>query len=247
MGYEPDSVSNARWENIYKAHYAPISGATLSSAYQAMVTAGKIMPNIICQFQPGGTDAAFLPEMCLSNPTLFGFLDIKRFINSDQADPDSDIMSFVSYAKALEKGETTFTKRTPLQVAADIRVLASETLSLVKDVRDHLTDSEKSDKVFASHLLDQEMFATLGNYYADKFEGAMELRIFNDTKEESHRAKSVEVLTHGVDVWKTYASLWEGRFKKERMPRHGFIDPSSYTATVEKDVETASKWKPRKY
>ena len=247
MGYEPDSVSNQRWEEIYKAHYSAVSPSALTNAYKAMVTAGKIMPNIICQFQPGGTDAAFLPEMCLSNPTLFGFLDIKRFINSDQADPDSDIMSFAAYAKALQEGQTTFTKRTPLQVAADIRSLASQTLELLQDVREHLSEEEKADKVFASHLLDQEMFATLGNYYADKFEGAMELRIFNDSKEEAHRAKSVEALTHGVEVWKNYASLWEGRFKKERMPRHGFIDPSSCTATVEKDVETAAKWKPRKY
>ena len=246
MGYEPDSVSNERWEQIYQEHYG-IGLEASKNAYMAMVTAGKVMPNIICTFQPGGTDAAFLPEMCSSHPTLFGFLEIKRFVNSDQADPDSDVMSFAEYAKRVKNGETKFDKRTPLDVANSLREIATQTLSYVEEARKKLTEEEKKNVDFELNLKSQELFALLAKYYADKFEGAVTLRQYNDTKDETLKTKAVEILTKGVESWKAYASAYSSLFKVERLPRHGLIDPNAFTAKVEDDVTTASKWRPRNY
>lgn len=243
MGYEPDSVSNQDWENLYVHHY-DVGSEAAKLGYQAMTTAGKIMPNIICQYQPGGTDAAFLPEMCSSNPTLFGFLDIKRFINSDQADPDSDIMSFAEYAQRINAGETSFAKRTPLEVAQELNRLADETINLVKQARE---TAKTEDIAFLEHLKDQETFALLARYYADKFNGAVALRRYNDTSDETYKTQAVDYLTKGVEDWKAFAALWFSRFKVERLPRHGIIDPNAFTSEVEKDVQTASKWRHRDY
>ena len=243
MGYEPDSVSNEQWESIYLKHYN-VPEEAARNGYKAMTTAGKVMPNVICQFQPGGTDAAFLPEMCASNPTLFGFLDIKRFINSDQADPDGDILSFAEYAKALQAGQTSFTKRTPFDVAKDLNDLADRTIGYVNAARAAMNGA---DSAFEEHLKDQECFAYLARYYADKFAGAMNLRIYNDTENASYQSKAVENLTKGLEDWKAYAGLFSSRFKPERMPRHGYIDPNEFTEVVEKDIKTASTWRPRSY
>ncbi|MCR5492029.1 MAG: hypothetical protein K6F32_07880, partial [Bacilli bacterium] len=243
MGYEPDGISNERWAKIYAANY-DVPAEAAEYGYKAMVAAGKVMPNVICQYQPGGTDAAFLPEMCTSHPTLGGFLDVKRFINSTTADPDGDIYSFSEYAKLFAAGETNLTKRTPFDVAEDLRELADETLGYTSAARAAVTEA---DLYFENHLLDQDMFAYLARYYADKFAGVMNLRLFNDTKDESYRTKAVEILTQGLEDWKVYAAAYVSRFKTERLPRHGVITPNDYTAVVQDDIDTAKNWKCRTY
>ena len=118
FAYNPE-ITNETWQKIVENHYRDVNTKIVDLAWKAMNIAGKIMPNIICQFAPGGTDAAFLPEMCTSHPTLGGFLGVKKMINSNLADPDGDIYSFSEYANLLNSGETNLTKRTPFDVAND--------------------------------------------------------------------------------------------------------------------------------
>ncbi len=244
MAYNPE-ISDDTWTKIVEDHYEDVKNVkAVDATYEAMKIASEIMPNVICQFTPSGTDAAFLPEMCLSNPTLKGFYDIKQFVNSDQADPDGDIYSFKEYAKLFAAGEKNLTKRTPFQVADDLRKIASNTLEKV----DEATGLVGSSSVALTNiLLDQKIMALLGKYYAQKFEAGMALRLYNDTDDKTYQTQAVEALTKAVDIWKEYAALWSSRFKVERLPRHGVIDPNSFTETVEKDVTTASNWKKKNY
>ena len=202
------------------------------------------MPNIICQFAPGGTDPAFLPEMCTSHPTLGGFLGVKKMINSNLADPDGDIYSFSEYANLLNNGATKLEKRTPFDVANDLRTLSSEVL---KDVEAALNKLKGKNTELENLLLDQKLFAYLGNYYADKFEGTMNLRIYNDTKDTNYQEKAIKNLESALENWKLYANLFSSRFKEERLPRHGVINPNSFTADVMEDINTAKTWKCRTY
>ena len=243
MGYNPD-ISDETWGKIVLDHYEDVDDSIVKSTYESMNIASNIMPNVICQYSPSGTDAAFLPEMCLSNPTLFGFFDIKRFVNSDQADPDGDIMSFAEYAKALERGETTFSKRTPFEVADELRSLSQRTLDIVNPTLEKIGETNAEIK---NLLLDQKCFALIGHYYAQKFEAGMNLRLYNDTEDKNYQDKAITALQIGVGVWKEYAALYTSRFIKERLPRHGLIDPNSYTAIVEKDISIVQKWVKRNY
>ncbi len=239
------TMTNERWQKIVEDHYEDdgVKAETVDKVYDAMKKASPIMPNIISSYAPGGTDAAFLPEMCWSNPTLFGFLDIKRFVNSDLADPDGDKLSIAEYAKALANGETKFDKKTPFEVADLLRQEAEETLNAVAAVEGEVS----SNKALTNILLDQKCMAYLGEYYAQKFEGAMNLRLYNDTGEKTYQEKAVAALQKGLEVWKQYASLYSSRFVVERLPRHGVIDPNSCTETVEKDISIVQKWVKKNY
>lgn len=243
FAYNPE-ITNETWQKIVENHYRDVKTEIVDLAWKAMNTAGKIMPNIICQFAPGGTDAAFLPEMCTSHPTLGGFLGVKKMINSNLADPDGDIYSFSEYANLLSSGVTKLEKRTPFDVANDLRTLSSEVL---KDVEAALNKLKGKNTELENLLLDQKLFAYLGNYYADKFEGTMNLRIYNDTKDTNYQEKAIKNLESALENWKLYANLFSSRFKEERLPRHGVINPNNLTAAVTEDINTAKTWKCRTY
>jgi len=245
FSYNPN-LTNDWMEKLYLDHYEDLPEANVKAAWRAMNIAGKVLPNVISTYSPGGTDAAFLPEMCTSNPTLFGFLDIKRFINNDTADPDGDVISFAAYAKILqEKGSVPDGKRTPFDVAKDLRELATQVEAAVAEARNGI-DATKN-KEFDQQMLDQTSFALLAKYYAEKFDAAMNLRIYNDTLDTSYQDKSVANLTTAKNIWAEYAKLFLSRFKVERLARHGIIDPNEFAKDVEKDISIAKKWTPRDY
>ncbi len=243
FGYNPN-MEVSYWDKIVEDHYEGVKKDLVSRSWKVMNKAAKVMPLVICSYAPGGTDAAFLPEMCSSNPTLFGFLDIKRFINADSADPDGDIYSIAEYARMVKEGNTDLKKKTPFQVASELRSIAAEVKLEVDAIRVEL----KNENVALDNLLqDQLGFAHIANYYAEKFEGAMNLRLYNDSEDTTKRDLAVKNLEKALEVWNGYSDYYLARFKVERLPRHGVIDPSAFTTTVEKDIKTAKNWSPRSY
>lgn len=245
--YNPDGMSNEYWEKLFIDHYEDtgIAKENLSYAWKAMTTAGKILPDIIQTYSPGGTDAAFLPEMCTSNPTLFGFLEVKRFVNNDTSDPDSNVLSFAQYAKALKDKTDISGKRTPFDVANDLRRLASLVETDVQEARKGVDPSLSSE--FDNQMLDQSAFALLADYYSYKFDGAMNLRIYNDSSDKTYQDKAVEALTKAEVAWLKYADSFKARFIKERLPRHGVIDVDEFSKVVSKDISSAKKWVIKNY
>ena len=241
FAYNPDGMTNEYWYKLYKSHYKNIPDANVENAWKAMNEGAKAVPQVLQLHQPAGTDAAFLAELCWSNPTLFGFLDIKRFVNSDLADPDGDVMSIVQYVKAFESGKTSgFDKRTPLDVVARLREIDKNVKNFLELARKGF--DPKTNKIFHSQLLDQECFADMAAFYADHIEAAVNLRLYNDTHDESYKTKALTLAEHSVETWTTYATLWDSRFKVERIARHGVIDPIAMIEAVKKDIKTINNW-----
>ena len=95
-------------------------------------------------------------------------------------------------------------------------------------------------------VLDSTSFANLGKYYAAKYEGVLELRFYNDTKDTAHKDKAVAKLTEAVPHWEAYANDMIARYTDNvRLSRAGIFSFSDVTEEVKKDITDAQNWKPR--
>ena len=246
MGYDI-TLTNERLQDIYAAHYDEVSRADADTLFQAITTASKVIPQVNRQFWLD-TDCWY-PEMNYSAPSTFGYMDIKRYINNDQPMPDSGTMSFSEYADYLAAGEPGTDLQTPAQSAENLRRWGEEALELVSQLEqgkpEELTYGQKD---FYSAVKDQESVAYLALYYAEKFEGAIALRRFNDTEDEAYRTEAVEHLKAALEYWKSFAALFDEQYLPQQCGRlFSAPDPDELTAEVENDIALAEKWKPRRY
>lgn len=241
------TLDNDRFRDIYAAHYDQMDRAEVDKLFDAITTASKVIPQVNRQFWID-TDVWY-PEMNYSEPNTFGYLDIKRYINNDQPMPGSGTMSFAAYADYLAAGEPGTDLQTPAQSAANLRQWGQEVLALTEELeanRPEVLNDQQKD--FYSVVKDQESIAQLALFYAEKFEGVIALRQFNDTEEESFRALAVEHLTKSLDHWKEFASLFDEQYIPQQCGRlFSAPDPDALTAEVEGDIAAAEKWKPRRY
>ena len=158
-------------------------------------------------------------------------------------------MSFSAYADYLAGGESGTELQTPAESAANLRQWGEEILKLVAELEANKpAELTYQQKDFYSVLKDQESTAYLALYYAEKFEGVIALRQFNDTQDESFKTTAVEHLKAALEHWKTFAALFDEQYIPQQCGRlFSKPDPDALTAEVEKDISTAEKWKQRKY
>ena len=237
LSFNPDltdeylnKVLYSKFEGVAREHY--------DIAINALKEASMVIIRVNSQHCPGGTDSAWYPETCQSHPNLFGYLDVRRFVNSTAAAADGDVVSIGDYAKAIAQGTTTFEKYTPFENVDMLRKFSSKALEYVNQYKGLNVNNIKLNNI----VLDQESVAALGLYYADLFEGATNLRLYNDTKDTSYQDKAITLLTSAYDNWVKYANLFTARYKQERFARHGIVDPKAYNDAVKKNISYAQKW-----
>lgn len=243
FAYNPE-LPLEKIDDIVYDHFEDVKKELVTNAWNAMKKASGMLIEVQKQFTLGGTDAAWYPGNCQSHPTMFGYIDVKRLINSDNLFPGvTDKYSFAGYAKAFKANNVDKTLETPFDTATKLRKIALDTLEYIAQYR-----SAKSGNVELNNIVaDQETVAFLSDYYASKFEGGMNLRLFNDSEDEQYRTLAIKNQEDALEKWKQYASSFHARFKVERLPRVGIVDPNSYIPGVEKDIKTAKTWSPREY
>lgn len=246
LGYDV-TLTTDRFRDIYAAHYDEISRADADKLFETVSVASKVIPQVNRQIW-FDTDLWY-PEMNFTEVRSFGYLDVKRYINNDQPMPDSGTMSFSAYADYLAGGESGSELQTPAESAANLRQWGEEVLKLVAELEANKpAELTYQQKDFYSVLKDQESTAYLALYYAEKFEGVIALRQFNDTQDESFKTTAVEHLKAALEHWKTFAALFDEQYIPQQCGRlFSKPDPDALTAEVEKDISTAEKWKQRKY
>ena len=243
--YNPDGMSNEDWEKTFVAKYRETSADVSKKVWEVMNEAAMVFPAFLKQYQPSGTDAALLAELCWSNPTLFGFLDIKRFANSDNADPDGNTMSIAEYARAITDGQTNFEKRTPLDTIADLKQISNKVAEMIPSLKESV--NPETAKELYNIVLDQETLGYLSGFYAYHIEAALMLRRYNDSQEESFRQDALSACNKSIEYFTKFADSYDARFQVERLARHGVIDVKQMLETLKKEISTIEKWKPRNY
>jgi hypothetical protein len=210
LSYDP-SLPNSLFERTLGERFPEVPAAKL---YAASAAASKIIPRITT-FSWGDIDIKWFPEGCTGHPKGRGFYTVDKFIHGESM-PGSGVLSIQDYLKG-GRGMT------PPQVAAELRKHAAETLQLVAGLR------PVRNKELRLTLGDFEAMAHLGNYYAEKIEGALALA-------QSQRETAAVHLRSALEHWKRYAAVATAQYKPQLLTRIGYFDLNQLTSLVEADI-----------
>lgn len=233
LGYNPD-LSNNQIIQIIHNRFPETDATKLFTAWQA---ASMTYP-VTTAFHFFGHDMQWYIEGCMSEPrsarNKSGFHNVERFISSEQH-PLSGYQSISDFVKMTKSGEKTDLK-TPFQVAEILHSNSKKAL----EIREQLSGAK--DPELRRTLIDIQLMALLGEYYALKIEAATNIALYNDNKIEKFQKAAIEELTKAFDIWKSYAGLTKQQYVNPIwMNRVGTFDLDKLTKEVEKDIEIARK------
>ena len=245
LAYDP-TVTDERFSDIIGDYYGGRDGALVLKAMQA---AGKVLPLANNQIYYGFD--TWYPVGNYSTPDMFGYYDVAKLMKNDQVNSRGIAYGIAQSAKAAVNGTAIPAGLiSAFEVADRLEAYGKETLELTAQIRSQKAPSgatRQSEKDFNKLITDQEIYAWLGIYYADKNRGAMYLRMFNDTEDKQYQEKAVASLTKAAEDWRQYCRLYGSLYKDEQMCRNGYFSPEGIILPlVEADIEVARTWKPRK-
>lgn len=242
MLYNPE-LGNDYFLALLNAHFH----ADCTALLDAMAAAGKVIPQIDKQYYVNG-DATWYPEASWSSPATFGYLNIQRWMRSTNTYPYGHTMSIADYAVAASKGEVVTDLMTPPEVSANLKSLSMAALASVAEAEsvDMSAMSDLQKREYLQFVSDQKAMANLGLYYSEKILAAVDMRILNETSDESYRQSAIAHLTTALDYWKAYAEIQSIKYKPQRLCRQGYVDLNEITKSVENDISLAEKWRIKK-
>ena len=242
MLYNPE-LGNDYFLALLNAHFH----ADCTALLDAMAAAGKVIPQIDKQYYVNG-DATWYPEASWSSPATFGYLNIQRWMRSTNTYPYGHTMSIADYAVASSKGEVVTDLMTPPQVSDNLRNFGENALDAVRKAESvdmsSMTDLQKRE--YKQFVSDQEAMAYLGLYYSEKILASVDMRMLNETSDESYRQSAIAHLTNALDYWRAYAEIQSIKYKPQRLCRQGYVDLNEITKSVENDISLAEKWRIKK-
>ena len=125
---------------------------------------------------------------------------------------------------------------TPIQVAEELRGYASQSLKQAGLIRRRV---KKMSKELRFTLADIEAMSHLGNYYASKILGAVELHLFEKSGSQVHRKLAIKHLLEAQKHWENYASVAGKMYKPQLLARTRVLDWMRILDDVKKDVKIA--------
>lgn len=246
LSYDP-KLSNERVFALFSDHFDGMK--CISDLYEATAAAGKIIPQVHKIYYQDNGDYTWFVEGSWSHPSTFGYLDIKRWMKSNNTFPYGDAMSIEEYAVRVSSGETVNSdKQTPVQVSEALKGYSQKVLQLTSSIRNDVKVEKKLDirgKDYWNLVSDNEAMAYLGLYYSEKILGAVDLRIFNETKDETYHESSVAHLEKALEHWNEYAAIISRNYVPQQLSRVGYFNVLEITKSVAEDIELARTWKPR--
>ena len=241
--YDND-MARERVYDIFAAHYGSRQGT--EELFKATSAAGKIIPEVNKVYTRGNSDYTWFVAGNWSHPNAAGYQDIKRWMKSTNVLDVNANMSIEEYAFRLAEGnDSEPVTETPIQVAENLRTYASETLALTASIRETLPTSDTmtfAEREFWALVADDEAMAYLGLYYAERIEGAIEIRVFNETGDAQWQRKSVAHLEKSAAYFGQYAKIISTNYIPQFLARVGYFNVNDILASVQKDVSIAQKW-----
>jgi hypothetical protein len=90
-------------------------------------------------------------------------------------------------------------------------------------------------------LSDIEAMSHLGNYYASKILGAVQLHLFEKSKNQANKKLAIRHLLEAQKHWEDYASVAGKMYKPQLLARTRVLDWMKILDDVKKDVEIARR------
>jgi hypothetical protein len=198
--------------------------------------ASKIFPRIT-EFYWYPRDLEWAVEGCLSREgwgNKGDFHTVKDFAyGPDPQGGNGDMIKIDSYVKNIEAGKPNH-GTTPVALAHEIRSHAEAALFYIH------TLGEISDKTLRQTLGDIRCMALLGHYYADKLQGATELRFFDANQKPQHRQAAIAHMESAATHWKEMAQLASSQYEPQYLARNNYLDWQALIPRVAEDIEIAA-------
>jgi hypothetical protein len=233
LSYEPD-LPDDLFRRTIAARFPQVPADKLYDAWSA---ASKIFPQIT-RFFWGDIDLKWLPEACLSHPRHKGFYTVRHFIEGHTM-PESGVLDILTWREVVTAGRK-IDGITPPQVAAALKQHAAATLALIKE----LEPSVGSNKELRLTLGDLAAMSHLGNYYAEKIEGACDLALYDRTGKAEQQKSAIGHLEKATAHWKSYADVYSKQYKPALYNRVGFVNIPALLDKVKQDEQIAKDWRP---
>ena len=213
---------------------------------EILVKAGKTIP--LCNRVVWFSGDSWYPEGNYSDPLTYGYYGVSNLMKNKQSFPDGNVLSISDSAVAKINGADTTGFITAFEIVEMLRSNAEKALELLADLKKEEASviNPHTSAEYRILLDDQEAMATLGLYYAEKYEGALMLRLYNDTADTTYQQAAVENARKALVYWDSYVSLFSKHYSDELLSRVGWMRISELRNNIEKEIETASKWKIRK-
>lgn len=199
--------------------------------YRTWATASKIIP-LVNRFHWNDWDYQWMVEGCFDQEE--GFHTVRRFIKNPTMQ-DCGIMAVPQYVDRY-LAKKPMTGKTPPQVSAELRSYSETTLKEIANIR-HRTS--RMSKRLRLTLNDTEAMAHLGNYYASKILGAVQLHLFEKSKNKESQQEAVHHLLEAQGRWQNYASVVSELYRPQLLARTRRLDWNEILEHVKKDVEIA--------
>jgi len=199
--------------------------------YNTWATASKIIP-LVNRFHWCNWDFMWAVEGCFDQRK--GFHTVRDFIETKPMQ-DSGLMSIPEYVQRHLANEP-MTGTTPAQVAQELRNYADESLKQLVSIRRQVKDTGSELRVT---LADIEAMSHLGNYYALKILGAVELHLFEKSGNQENKTLAIRHLLETQKHWEKYASVAGKLYRPQLLARTRVLDWMKILEDVKKDVEIA--------
>jgi hypothetical protein len=219
-------------EYIHKILYAQFPQAKEKGLYETWATASKIIP-LVNRFHWCDWDFQWAVEGCFDQRN--GFHTVRDFIKTTPME-GTDIASIPQYVEKRLANEP-ITGTTPMQIAEQLRQYADRSLAGARGP--FMYQDEPLSKEIRATLTDIKAMAHLGNYYASKILGAIELHQFERSKDPQHKSRAVTHLSEAVGHWDKYAKVAAGQYRPQLLARTRMLDWVALLEDVKKDVDIA--------
>ena len=241
-------ITKDRIRDIFISRYDGCKGA--GELFDITSVAGKIIPQVDQVYFQDNGDYTWFVEGCWSHPSTFGYLDIKRWMRSNNPFKDGNAMSIEEYAMRIASGDSSpYTTQTPKEISDILAGYGNEVLSRTAGLKADVAQSRNMslpEREFWALVSDDEAMAWLGLYYSEKIMAAIDLRVYNETEDTSWQDSSIAHLEKAAEYFRRYAEIISANYVPQHLARVGSFDVTNILESVIKDIDSAKKWKPKK-
>ncbi len=225
LGYDLD-MSPEYFQKMLKYRFPETDETLLCETW---ATASKIIP-LVNRFYWRDWDYMWAVESCQGN--RIGFQTVMKFTDNP-AMPGCDIYNISDYVKGKLKG-VSLSKKTPEQVAEALNRYAEMTLENVEKMR---KETEHMSRELKETLFDIQAMSYLGQYYAAKISGALDLKFYIETKDNKYGESSIRHLEDALTYWKKYAQTATKLYHPTMLARTRMLDWNRLAGNVQNDIE----------
>ena len=144
----------------------------------------------------------------------------------------SGLITIEEYADDIVKGRAS-NGTTPIEVADNLEAFTGTALKKSDGM------SGGGNNELSETIGDIRAMGYLGNYYGKKIRGAVNLKLYQVTKDQKYKSQAVAELEESLKAWQEYARILDKQYIKMDISMMGIFDWSLIEKEVIKDIESA--------